>query len=209
MNRRWVSVLAGCAAVISLAACKYPELPQLGGPSDATGQVDGSTIDASLTDAGMIEQSCAGYCGAIATNCTGSNAMYGSQALCMATCALWPAGTMGETTGITRACHIYHAGAAASSPAIHCRHAGPGGDGQCGDNCQGFCTIVLGACGSSPYPTATDCITACNGFIQNPQYNALQTTGNTFACRLYHATAAAAQPAAHCPHTAPNSAICQ
>jgi hypothetical protein len=42
-----------------------------------------------------------------------------------------------------------------------------------------------------------------------PAYNSMQTGGNTFACRLYHATAASASPDPHCKHTAATSDTCK
>jgi hypothetical protein len=50
------------------------------------------------------------------------------------------------------------------------------------------------------------CKTACAGFAPTPEVSATVTTGNNFACRIYHLTNAAAQTAAamvdtHCGHT--------
>jgi hypothetical protein len=64
--------------------------------------------------------------------------------------------------------------AAAGTPGLHCRHAGPGGDGQCGDNCTGFCTLVMHACEDQPAPpylSEGECVLACNGFATDPPYN--------------------------------------
>ena len=138
--------------------------------------------------------------------------MYGTTAECMATCALFdPSAAM---TGNTLGCRAYHATNAAGSVQnanTHCRHAGPGGDGVCGANCAGFCTIAMGACAGQnppPYADMNACMTACGTYATTPIYVA-NATGNNLACRLYHATAATANPGLHCSHTAMNSAPCQ
>jgi hypothetical protein len=197
--------------VLSLAAC---------GDDDGG---DGVVIDAPNNgdgggdiDAPAVAQTCANYCSTITANCLGAddNQMYANAGECMASCALFPLGTAADMSGNTLGCRIYHAGNAAGSTAnadTHCRHAGPGGDGLCGANCLGFCTIVLGACAGQanpPYADMAACMTACGGFAQTPPYEAL-ATGNNFACRLYHATAASANPGTHCGHVVVNSPVCQ
>jgi hypothetical protein len=156
---------------------------------------------------------CADYCAAIGTNCTAANEQFSSAADCMASCATWEQGTLGAQDGNSLECRSYHAGAAAGAPTVHCRHAGPGGDGACGTNCEGFCTLVSGAMGvctggNPPYADLAACTAACPGFNTDPPYSTAATTGNTFACRLYHATAASTNSGLHCPHTAVVSATC-
>jgi len=95
---------------------------------------------------------------------------------------------------------------------VHCRHAGPGGDGACGGNCESFCTLVLGSCtgGNAQYNgDMNTCMTACAGYATTPAYNSGVTMSNSYACRLYHATAASMNPAVHCAHTAAVSSQCQ
>jgi hypothetical protein len=184
------SFACALVSVFALAACGDD-----GGSSNP--------IDAGIDSPGAA-QTCDNYCATIATNCTGANTMYTSEANCLATCALWQPGVAGEMSNNTRACRIYHAGVAAGNPGLHCRHAGPGGDGTCGTNCEGFCSLVLGACAAEatpPYASMAACMTTCSGFATTPPYDASQTGGNTFACHLYHATAASSLPAVHCPHT--------
>jgi hypothetical protein len=196
-----------CAALFALsfvAAC---------GDDDDGG--DGTTIDApsgaidapdSTGDAGAAP-SCADYCTTIAANCTGANLMYASADDCMNTCMKMPPGTVGMTSGNTMGCRLYHAGAAAGGQAnadTHCRHAGPGGDGLCGANCEGFCTLVLASCTGANQQyggSMATCMTQCGAYATTPIYVA-NATGDTLACRLYHATAASSNPGLHCPHTA-------
>ncbi len=195
----------------SLAACGDDG----GGTAiDAPATVDAPTGgDGGGPDAPAAAPTCSDYCTASAASCTAANLMYASTGECMATCMRFTAGTVGQTSGNTLGCRLYHAGAAAGSVAnanTHCRHGGPGGDTLCGTNCEGFCTIVLGSCtaGNLQYGgSMSTCMTACAGYATTPIYVA-NATGNNFACRLYHATAAAALPGTHCPHTGVTSAAC-
>jgi hypothetical protein len=159
-----------------------------------------------------IELTCANYCTRITANCTGTNQQFGMMSQCMATCTSYPLGAAADTAGATLGCRLYHAGTPAmTDPAVHCRHAGPGGDGACGANCLGFCTLVLGSCTGANAQYGGDmntCMTACGGYATTPLYNSMQTGGDTFACRLYHATVASADPGNHCAHTAADSGPC-
>lgn len=183
------------------------------GAIDAPVSIDAPTGgDGGGPDAPPAAPSCTDYCTTIAANCTAANLMYANTAECMATCGKFVPGAVGQMSGNTLGCRLYHAGNAAGNPGLHCRHAGPGGDGTCGSNCEGFCTIVQGSCSTQnppPYANLGACMTACAGYNQTPIYSAAETSGNTFACRLYHATAAANAPGTHCSHTAMTSSQCQ
>ncbi len=179
--------------------------------------IDGPTIDAPGSDGPIsdapVAPSCTDYCTTIAANCTAANLMYASTGECMATCGRFTPGTVGMMSGNTAGCRLYHAGAAAGSVGnanTHCRHGGPGGDGLCGSNCEGFCTIVLGSCtgNNEQYGgSMSTCMTECGAFNSTRLYVA-NAQGNNFACRLYHATAASVDANTHCGHVATNSAIC-
>ena len=150
---------------------------------------------------------CGDYCVSISANCTGEHAQYGTPQTCLATCAAFLPGTPADTVGNTLGCRTYHAGAAAADPVTHCTHAGPGGAGVCGDNCEGFCAIAGHACPDA-WPDDAACQTACGTFSPDESYDATDVAGNTFACRLYHATAAALDPVTHCGHIKGDSAPC-
>jgi len=161
---------------------------------------------------GTDELTCDNYCTAITTNCTGTNQQFAGMSDCMASCMTYPVGAAADTSGNTLGCRTYHAGAAMTGADVHCRHAGPGGDGACGANCLGFCTLVLGTCTGASAQYGGDmgqCMTACGGYATAPPYSSMTTSGNSFACRLYHATAATLNPTLHCPHTGATSATCQ
>ena len=140
----------------------------------------------------------------------GGNDQYFSASACLAACAVLPDGAASDTSGNTVGCRTYHAGAAASAPAVHCPHAGPGGAGVCGNDCDGFCSIALGVC-TGPNQVFADlgqCQSACAGFPTTPAYSASVPSGDSFACRLYHLTAAALDPATHCSHIVEASPTC-
>ncbi len=150
---------------------------------------------------------CTSYCTRVTANCTGANAQYDSVNTCMGTCAHLPMGALADTSGNTLGCRIYHAGNAAMDPATHCVHAGPSGGGHCGNPCDGFCSIVTGAC-PAQWPSPADCATTCATFAAMPAYSTAATGGNSLSCRIYHATNAAIDPATHCSHTTATSPVC-
>lgn len=173
--------------------------PTTGASSTGDATTDATTGGEALT--------CEAYCATIGANCTGEHAQYGSLETCLATCAALTPGTPADTGGNTLGCRAYHAGAAADMPAVHCTHAGPGGDGVCGSNCESFCSIAAVACPDA-WPDDAACQTACGTFSPDESYDATDVGGNSFACRLYHLTAAALDPATHCAHIKGDSAPC-
>jgi hypothetical protein len=53
------------------------------------------------------------------------------------------------------------------------------------------------------------CLSTCNGASWSIG-TAGATSGNSIACRTYHAGAAAGDPATHCPHAGPTGGgVCQ
>jgi hypothetical protein len=179
-----------------------------GGTTGAGG--DTSTTGTGGTGGGATALSCDTYCATIAANCTDANLQYADPAFCATSCAGYPVGAATDTSGDTLGCRTYHAAAAATDPATHCPHAGPGGgDGICGTSCEAFCDIVVHSCtgANQVYTDKAACMTACGNFDATTPYTP-GATGNNLACRLYHATAASADPDTHCPHTAENSPVC-
>ena len=65
-------------------------------------------------------------------NCTGANVVY-DAATCMTKCMTIPTiGNVNDMTGNTIQCRIYHLGAAATDPALHCPHSKTVGDNPSG-----------------------------------------------------------------------------
>lgn len=186
MNLR-ASLLASLL-LCTLAACG----------DDSSGGPDATTV------------SCDDYCDQIETNCSGALTQYTNRDGCLAICGSFTQGAAGTMSGNSLECRAYHAGAALGDPDTHCVHAGPGGAGVCGTNCEGFCTVVDGACtgANEAYASVAECMTACNGFTDDEPFDVSDVSGDTLACRLYHASVATSDPGTHCPHTQPTSATC-
>ena len=188
---------------ICLAACTAVTLAACGDDGTST-----PTIDAASVDATAGTPTCATYCSQIQANCLDGamNRQYVDAASCMASCAFMPVGASPDTQGNTLGCRIYHSGVAAANPTLHCPHAGPSGTGPmgpaCGDACAGFCQLAMGACtgANAAYASSAACMTACAAFPTNVRYNTQVQTGNSFACKMYHATVASTTPATHCNH---------
>ena len=171
--------------------------------SSSTGSSSSSSTGSSSSGGGL---SIEGYCTAIMANCTGANAQYGDAAQCTAAGMMFDMGTEGETSGDTLGCRDYHADAAKTDAALHCAHAGPFGGDACGALCDNFCKLATATC-KTEYPTAAACMTDCMGYAKMPAYS-YQATGDNYACRAYHLTAAVADAATHCPHTGKMSSVC-
>ncbi|MDC0718867.1 hypothetical protein [Nannocystis bainbridge] len=179
------------------------------GPADpTTGPVDPTT--GTTTTGGDPDAGCMMYCAAMMGSCTLVDAQYPSLESCLGACSGLPQGSPGETSGNSLACRAYHAGMASIEPTVHCVHAGPGGAGACGQNCEGFCAIATALC-PGEHASPGECMATCANFMDTEPYNAEDATGNTLACRLYHLTIAATGPAeaeVHCGHTIEASPPC-
>jgi hypothetical protein len=169
------------------------------------------TPDAAMIDAVAAAPTCAEYCSSLAANCTTLpqyKTPVGAENLCLSTCAKFPMGTAADRSGNTLGCRAYHATAAAGSAAnatTHCPHAGPTGADVCGSPCDSFCSTVLASCTAANVQyggSMATCTAACAGYAKTRIYSPATTGGDDFACRMYHATNAAANPGVHCKHTA-------
>ncbi len=163
-------------------------------------------------DGGGTAGDCQTYCTAIMTNCTSTmdpdsgatvgNAQYTNMTNCMNSCKAIPVGTSGDTSGNTLGCRTYHAGLAKTDPVMHCPHAGPGGDGVCGSDCDGFCQIAMMYCtaanSAAVFSSLQDCQTKCAAFPDNVHFNIGVQDGSSVACLLYHSQEASTVPPDHC-----------
>ena len=146
--------------------------------------------DAGGADAGPVGvASCADYCTAVTTNCTGANAQYPDENTCLSLCeaAGWELGEVGAQDGDTIACRTYHAGALAAEDATtHCPHAGPTGGNQCGTWCDVYCALNLTMCTgrNAQYTDDAACQTACATFADTGEVG--DDMGDTVQCRIYH-----------------------
>jgi hypothetical protein len=147
----------------------------------------------------------------VATACTGPNEQFASLAACLAVCERLEPGTPGNVAGNTVECRLARAELAqrTGEAANYCFSAGPGGAGACGEDCEGFCTLMAETCpnvvGQGTYE---ECMTVCAtvpnlaGPPDNVTYNTSLQDGNSVQCRLFHVTAATLDPVAHCVHAA-------
>lgn len=180
-----------------------------GNPDCAAGYI----CDTGLSTCVPSGPTCTAYCNEIAADCLSPYTQYFSMQACLESCKFLPKGATSDTGGNTVGCRTYHANNAVltGNPATHCPHAGPGGDGACGANCAGFCSIALGACTGSNqiYTSLAQCMTDCATFPTAPKYSSTVTSGNSFACRMYHLTNATLDPVGHCSHINSASPPCQ
>lgn len=91
-------------------------------------------VHAGETGANVCGSWCEGYCSLALGACTGDDAIYGTMDECMTACAaLDDHGNLGDTSGDTVQCRLYHLGVAirTGDTAMHCPHAAPDGGGMC------------------------------------------------------------------------------
>jgi hypothetical protein len=141
--------------------------------------------------------SCDTYCTTILANCgaadggVGGNAQYYDMTSCKNTCALFSAGTYGESAN-SLGCRQYHATLAASDPTTHCPHAGAGGGALCGMRCDDYCTLVQAHCtvangADPPYANVSDCMAACTAYPYQADANDYDPNLiGTLNCLDYH-----------------------
>ena len=153
------------------------------------------------------EPSCETYCKTVMTNCEDSKdgefAQYDSKEDCLATCEALPPGLYSDRVENTMGCRLYHSRSANGTNAkAHCYHAGPTGDGHCGDrdtgNCESYCYLYQAACDdeyeAEGYEDNADCARQCtNDFAENGaaldfKYTASSATkDDTLQCRIANA----------------------
>lgn len=181
------------AAAILVAGCSNSS-----SPGDLGTNQDLGTSAHDMAGAGS--PTCSQYCTTIMANCTGSNQQYTTLANCMASCMAMPVGTSSDSSGDTLGCRINHATFAKMDPVTHCPHAGPGGAGVCGTNCQGYCQIAEMYCtgANQIYSDASDCASTCAQFDDTVRYDISVMTGGSTACLLYHSQEASTNPPDHC-----------
>jgi len=160
---------------------------------------------------------CENYCDLSARNCADSNAIYASEAECTATCAgLTDTAPPNITDGNSVQCRIYHLQVAGSDPpdsaGIHCPHGAEDGGGVCVDpdpTCANYCSSITSACtgDNAQYASEQACLDYCNTHGALPVGDAGAQSGNSIACRIYHAGVAATgedAAAIHCAHAGPS-----
>jgi hypothetical protein len=199
--------------------------------ASSTGSKAGSTSStaSSTGSAGGVTLDCASYCTQIAKNCSGDLAQFGGPDAtnsCKNTCASFPPGSLMDMDKNTLGCRIYHSGTPimGAGAATHCGHAGLiGGDldpaagaAQCGDGVEAFCKLAVATCkdANKVWDTEALCVADAAKFAKSATgFSATKdVAGDTFSCRAYHLTVAAATvdlAKTHCPHIAAVSTTCK
>lgn len=163
----------------------------------------------SSSSADPKEGECQDYCDLVIEHCVGDNNQYSDRDTCLSTCEAMPLGSPDDRAGHTIMCRTFQAAIAELDPVATCTLAGPGGDGACGMNCESFCAMQAEICtGANEQFRDGDCLTTCATFDTTLRYDVRRTSGDDFACRLYHLTAASTDPDFHCPHLAVVSSQC-
>jgi hypothetical protein len=168
-----------------------------GGTAGAAGAAGGTGVGG----AGSEQPLCERYCDAVMSSCTGARAVYASREVCLAVCATLPPGKEGDEGTNTVQCRLRKAQAIpqVGEPDVECPAAGPGGDGACGTNCEGFCSIASSVCAAA-IVTSGGCPALCAPVPDLGGYTSNVQSGNSVQCRLYHASAATLDPGIHCSH---------
>jgi hypothetical protein len=164
---------------------------------------------------------CDAYCATIQAACTAGNQQYGDMGTCLLACPAFPASAGGDTTSDTLGCRLHYATMAATgatAAAASCTKAGPGGDGACGENCGGYCDLVMMYCtdehSAKIYADRAACLADCATRGTDAKYtmgqNGGTSMGNQVACQLYHGVQASLFPGAHClGDLAPTATTCR
>lgn len=187
--------------------------PPVGNASETDDAEDSEDTTAGPDDAQPLL--CEKYCEEVMELCTGDLEQYRDRRQCLTVCAFFPEGDLvSEANENTIACRLRYAAkaryAAGTEHEAYCRQAGPGGDGRCGSNCEGYCALMAGVCTEDDadiyrFESDAACMQACQALprstVTYSTANAAVPDGNHVQCRLFHVTSAAMlDPEEHCEH---------
>lgn len=146
---------------------------------------------------------CQEYCSTVVENCTDEHAVYygataaDQEQVCLGVCTELRAGDRNEPGGNTVACRLAQA-VSAEREKQYCPAAGPGGAGECGDDCESYCELYSAFC---PGYQIEDCEQRCTALHDTGGFDAkLNHEGDTLQCRLVHTSTASLDPNTHCIH---------
>ncbi len=216
MERRWSSSWASaalaCVALLAGAGACADVLgfePATLDPAWIGGDAGSARRGSDAPDAGASAPSlCDRYCDTVLAACgrdeDGTNyAVYDSRFTCMAQCGWLDPGAAVAQAGNSVNCRLSSALVALQFPgerATACPAAGPGGDGVCGTNCEGYCALLSAECGG--VVDTSSCASRCAQIPDLGGFDTSQIQGDSLQCRLYHLQAASVSPLNHCPHAA-------
>ena len=178
----------------------------VGGSAIATGG-NGASGGTSMAGSGpgpVASALCNQYCDLVMASCIDPYRQYASRNSCLAVCSSLEPGQPG-VAGNTVECRLERAVLAddTGEPDRHCFSAGPGGAGECGADCEGYCTLMTATC--SQLGSRAECLSACANvpdLSQSQKFNVAITSGDSIQCRLFHVSAARLDPVTHCEHAA-------
>ena len=155
---------------------------------------------------------CENYCHLAIKNCSGEEGYFESFNECKAACSQFPSdGEVGQKTGDTVQCRIYHLGSAGDPQSggaeLHCPHGSVEGTGGCEpdeekDLCESYCQAFDEACPGEviegkAYDGMQDCLQQCAKLPQDGQPDF--PMGNSVQCFAYHVSQAKGDQAKeHC-----------
>ena len=160
------------------------------------------------------------YCALVNRSCQGSDALYDTVEQCRAVSESFERGAPDDSDNDTLRCRIYHSYLSlGAEKAMHCRHAGPTGDGRCADpdapqegNCVSYCRLLSQGCpnafaeleAGAPSPPG-GCMAECTALADAtagafgtiaPLYSVnADLPGGSLKCRTLHAVRAVQNPA--------------
>jgi hypothetical protein len=102
-------------------------------------------------------------------------------------------------------CRLHAASIATDEVPHYCPIAGPGGNGECGSNCESLCGLREQICAEYADSDLASCLKSCAMLQDLGTYSTDleqdQYSGPHVQCRLFHVSAAAAADAPqHCLH---------
>jgi hypothetical protein len=194
-----------------------------GGTGTGSGGKDSASGGTTMTEAGANNVGeggapagslCETYCDQILEYCSGPLEQYRDRAQCLKVCNFLPEGELAGEDNNSAACRLRYAGkaryASGTELAAYCRQAGPGGDGRCGSNCEGYCEIMMSVCTQNSadlyhFEERAQCLDSCSKLpasdIAYSTSDPLVSDGNHVQCRLFHVTSAAMlDTEEHCEH---------
>ena len=163
---------------------------------------------ASPGSGGTCGSTCEAYCQLFASICPGRI----SDEDCMNLCPLLvdePVAADIAFGGVdTIQCRLAHLSAATEDPTVHCPHADLLAQEltPCvpeAPTCETYCGLLMNACteeDTQQYESLDACLHTCNGMVLG---KAPDPTGDTVACRRYHAYSAVKLGPVHCTHAGP------
>jgi hypothetical protein len=210
----WLGFVS-CRQIIGIEGAELD--PSLAGASSGATQ-QASAVSTAGAGAAAIEESagaggdnghsastCEQYCSAVTSNCTGAFAVYASFDTCLSVCVNLPPGEPDDRNVNSVQCRLHAALLAGDEVSHYCPIAGPGGNGECGTNCQGLCSLRTQICAQYADVAMDACLSSCATLDDLGTYSTDPTLGQYrgahVQCRLYHVSAAAVDDAQqHCSH---------